>query len=826
MQRALVERFAGWIDSARVGILLLSVAIVVACGALAVRLSIHSDLTNLLPASQKSVKDLNAVRDRARPFGTMHVTLESPDAALNARAAEKLIQELSSLPPDLVAQLAIDDGPRNRYAWAHRFLFADLKDLTAARDALRARIDKAKVNANPLFINIDDDESSQDKKPVATDQLDALEKKLDELEQSATSPPPRASSDGTMRSMTLQTYFSASETGKAEKLWKLVEKAIANTRASVGPGVDYGLSGNITLGLYEHDSVLDGMTLSLAITLILVGIALVVYYRSGKIVLAMLWSLGVGVMITFALAWALIGHLNVMTAFLFAIVIGNGINAGLIFVARFLEELRAEDDADTHGAIVTAMREAIPGTLAATATAGVAYASLLVTDFRGFKQFGAIGGIGMAATWLTTFTVLPALLFVLGRHGLIKRTRPPRIGEWLARLHPTNDRRALLVFAGITAAAIAIASLYIAHDPFTRDWRDLQSSTAAIHGVDALAARMREKLPQQEIPTGQAYQLVFAVDKREDVAPLVAYLRQADKNLPPEKRWIRDVFSLDDVLPTQQTEKLAVLAEIRTLLDDQALQAELSPEDAARLAKLRPPDDLRRVTDADVPPELAWLFTEKDGSIGRLVVLRGAGWLNSFNVEHRQLFAAYTRAMKLPVPAIVASESLIVSDIIVSMEHDAPKMVLFAVLGSIVAVFFVIGLGRHGLVTIVCGLAGVVCMIAACAIVRLPVHFLDLIALPITVGIGIDYAVNIAARDRAEGDKGPEYLLRTVGGTVLLCSFTTSVGYGTLLLSANGGIRAFGLAALLGEITCIGVALIAAPALLAVLRRRTRAKNH
>ncbi|HEY4055924.1 MAG TPA: MMPL family transporter, partial [Kofleriaceae bacterium] len=366
MPRSLVERFAGWIDTARVGILLLSVVIVFACGALAVRLSIHSDLTNLLPSSQQSVKDLNAIRDRARPFGSMHVTLESPDAALTSRAGEKLLQELSSLPTDMVAQLAVDDGPRNRYAWAHRFLFADLKDLTAARDALKARIDKAKVNANPLFINLDDDDddAKDTKNPVASDQLDELDKKLTELEQKATAPPPRVSKDGTMRSMTIQTRFSASDTGQSKKLWRFVEEAIASTRAAVGPGVEYGLTGNITLGLYEHDSVLDGMTMSLVITLILVGIALVVYYRSGKIVLAMLWSLAVGVMITFALAWALIGHLNIMTAFLFAIVIGNGINAGLIFVARFLEELRSEDGPDTHSAIVTAMREAIPGTLA------------------------------------------------------------------------------------------------------------------------------------------------------------------------------------------------------------------------------------------------------------------------------------------------------------------------------------------------------------------------------------------------------------------------------------------------------------------------------
>ena len=47
-----------------------------------------------------------------------------------------------------------------------------------------------------------------------------------------------------------------------------------------------------------------------------------------------------------------------------------------------------------------------------------------------------------------------------------------------------------------------------------------------------------------------------------------------------------------------------------------------------------------------------------------------------------------------------------------------------------------------------------------------------------------------------------------------ICSYTTVVGYGSLLLSQNLGIRSFGPAAMPGEVTCLAVALILAPALL------------
>ena len=37
-------------------------------------------------------------------------------------------------------------------------------------------------------------------------------------------------------------------------------------------------------------------------------------------------------------------------------------------------------------------------------------------------------------------------------------------------------------------------------------------------------------------------------------------------------------------------------------------------------------------------------------------------------------------------------------------------------------------------------------MVAVCALLGLKVNFLDFVALPITLGLGIDYAINVAHR--------------------------------------------------------------------------------
>jgi len=107
-------------------------------------------------------------------------------------------------------------------------------------------------------------------------------------------------------------------------------------------------------------------------------------------------------------------------------------------------------------------------------------------------------------------------------------------------------------------------------------------------------------------------------------------------------------------------------------------------------------------------------------------------------------------------------------------------------------------------------------MVAISAMAGVKINFLDFVALPITIGIGIDYSVNIAARARRDG--GERAALAATAGAVILCSYTTTVGYGSLLLSQNRGIRTFGLSAMVGEITCLVAAIAVTPALLATWR--------
>ena len=112
--------------------------------------------------------------------------------------------------------------------------------------------------------------------------------------------------------------------------------------------------------------------------------------------------------------------------------------------------------------------------------------------------------------------------------------------------------------------------------------------------------------------------------------------------------------------------------------------------------------------------------------------------------------------------------------------------------------------------------SGSLLMVAACAVSGIKVNFLDFVALPITLGIGVDYAINVAYRHEQQHVPDPIMTLRTSGAAVFVCSLTTIIGYGSMLISENLAIRGFGMASLIGEVACVMTALVLVPALLAL----------
>jgi predicted RND superfamily exporter protein len=791
----------------------MAAAVVAAASAvLAARLSVKADLSHLLPPGSTSVRDLEDVQRRAQAFGNLLVGIDADDPATRAAAARELVPRLQALDPALVAGIIADDGSLRRHLWANRYQYASIDELEQVRDELRRRVAKA----NPLFVDLG--ESRDEADGHSPDQLSALRSRLDEAEARAKAPSPIVSKDGRTQMIIVRATFPSTDVARSRRVRDGVTAAIDATLAAAPPGVRIGTTGDISTVMIEQDAIVRGMTLATVITIVVVGLALLLYYRSGSALVVIFAALSVGTLATLGFARVAVGYLNSATAFLVSIVIGNGINFPMLVVARYLEERRRGAD---HGhAIASVWQGTRRGTTAAALTAFVAYGSLIVTDFRGFRDFGIIGAVGMLLCWAAAYTIAPAGLTVLARRGHFSRpAAEPALGRWLAALLPRRPGRAVAVLAVAASLVAALATRYLASDPFEYNLRNLRANSA-----DARTARQWQTKLDDAFGRGISGGFVIALERREDVPRVTKQLRELTGSPVPGRPvgpMLARVSALDDTLPAEQARRFELLDEIRGLIDRNANK--MSDETAKEARALRPPDGLRPLGDDDVPADLALQYTEKDGQRGRLIFANTAPGVNGWDGRHLTAVSRSVRGLDLPAGTRVAGSAFVFADMVEAIRRDGPRATLVAFVGVLVVIAFTMGLGRHGLLTAASATLGTATMLALSSLAGLKINFLDFVALPLTMGIGTDYAANVLSRAREESLGGVRRAVLTTGGVVALCSFTTIVGYASLLAADNAGIRSFGIAAMLGELTCVTVGVLAGPMVLEAVERRRRA---
>src|SRR5690242_2680597 len=116
-----------------------------------------------------------------------------------------------------------------------------------------------------------------------------------------------------------------------------------------------------------------------------------------------------------ALGLYLVCSLNPISVAFFVLFIGLGVDFGIQFSVRYRAE--RHEIGELRPALVSAARKAGgPLALAAAATA-LGFSAFLPTDYRGLSELGEVAGPGMIIAFLTSITVLPALLRVFKPGG-------------------------------------------------------------------------------------------------------------------------------------------------------------------------------------------------------------------------------------------------------------------------------------------------------------------------------------------------------------------------------------------------------------------------
>ncbi len=219
-----------------------------------------------------------------------------------------------------------------------------------------------------------------------------------------------------------------------------------------------GGQGGVLADFVDAFGAIDGILLLVA--LVVVFVILVVVYRSPVLPLVVLVSavlgLGVASAVVYALAVDDVIDLNGQSqGILFILAIGAATDYSLLIVSRFREALR--DTASSYDAMRLALRGSWEPVVASGATVILGLLCLLLSDLSSLAGLGPVGALGIAGAMLSSLTLLPAALVLLGRRAFWPLQ--PALGS------PHGDERG--VWAGVArlvatrATAVAVVTTIV-----------------------------------------------------------------------------------------------------------------------------------------------------------------------------------------------------------------------------------------------------------------------------------------------------------------------------------------------------------------------------
>nr|HEX4315141.1 MMPL family transporter [Kofleriaceae bacterium] len=792
-------------------VILCGLAIAAAGIALASKLALQTDLAELLPEDAPSVVALRALGERVGGTGNVAVALESIDKKPDALRAyiPKLVDALrAGLGKDLLSvrysRREVTDFYKKYAAY-----YVSIDDL----DAWAKQLSDAVAKQNPAYVDFGDGSGSADPLQQLARDVRAARSKVEPKNSADPETGLLMTEGGALAVIFLRPASDSLDLGGAGGMLDRIDAIIASTHPEQQGVHLAGYTGSIPTALTEVAAIRDDIVNTALLVMAGVGLVVILYFRGVRELALMSGAVVIGVSAALGFAELWIGHVNAQTAFLGAIIAGTGINYGIIFLDRYR---RARLDHPFEHALELACAQTLRATgIAALATA-ISFGVLAAGEVESFHQFGWIGGIGILACWITTFTVVPACVVLADR----KRTKPRRApgatpvsAAFRAVGHAVTAAPRVVVAVTALAAVAGLVLAYSARGELVEtDLRKLGTKSSDTSGIQKLDNRLRVMDDRSSTPA------VIATSSRAETAQVCDVLNaRAKTDLKPV---MRRCYSINDVLPKDEAKREPLLAKIKhdlSLVDEDSLDA----ADKTDLAELQRALDERPPTERQLPNEMRELFVERDGAVGTLAYVEP----HDEHIEaNLYLFTDAIRNIPLPSGKVIQSsgELVVFADVLRAMRRDAVKLTTAAA----VLVLVVLGLvtRRVGPFVRVGGalVAGVAVMVGVAVLMGDKLNFFNFVALPTTFGIGIDYAINIEERIRQRGATRDAIAAAVAesGPPVVLASLTSIIGYASLLTADSRALSSFGALAIVGEVSCVVVAVIVVPAAWATLRSR------
>jgi predicted RND superfamily exporter protein len=766
-------------------LLVAAVLLSVPAGWQASHIRLDTDLKRLLPRDSRAVRWSRELEPVVGDGGYFSLLLEGGDPAALDRAVEEAARLAGALPGvgSVEYRIPVEFVRRYKHTLLPSGRLEDVLD----------RVNQLETEVNPLIEDLADGAAGA---PSAT-RVDAGDVDR-ELERWVGVPPTYRSADGRVRGVIVRPLRGVTSLGATRHFFGRLQALVAETaRRHALRGY---VSGSLRSKVEAYLQIRQDLNRAGYVAAAGIALTLLVAFRSLRPLPLVLVPVAAGLLWSYGLVPALVGDLNIMTAFLLMVLFGMGIEFSVHLVKRFLQEAATRP-------LAAALEETFLSTGRSILTSGFATtlgtAILCFSRLRGFSEFGAISAVSIFAIFLAMFLVLPPMLVVWARRGWIGGPSRAETGgmRWVPR------RLGTIAALAASAAAGVVALRWLTFD------YDFQNLQADVPAVAEASARHREVFSGYSAPGA-----VYAVSDLATLDRALVVVGEAKRRHPAV---IGTVASVRDLAPgpAEWAKRGELLRELQDRLRASWTRRVKDPKKREWIADIvgfRAPDAAPRVE--DLPAELRRRVAARDGS---------GAWILSVDTAGRpregRMAMAFTEALyELRMPAGVrgpTGDKPVFAEILRLVTREGPWLVgatLLGVFALVLADRRRIGESLWVMLPLSCGLALTFGVMAA---LGWKLNFFNVIVFPSLIGNAVDNGVHWFRRFRETGEDTAE-VQHELSGTLTASTATTATGYAGMILAHHAGLRSIGSVAVLGLMCCLFTGVVVMPGVLRLLARR------
>jgi hopanoid biosynthesis associated RND transporter like protein HpnN len=637
---------------------------------------------------------------------------------------------------------------------------------------------------------------------------------------------------------------------------QLLREIVVRVKADF-PGLKAGVTGPLALEADEMGSAMGDIALATWLSLVGQMFLLILFFRSLRRTLLQGLVLVVGLCWTFAVATLVVGHLNLLSIVFAPLMLGITIDYGIHWFCR-LEEEQALQGKTNGNTMMCTMRRAAPGIIYAALAAAASFVPLTLTGFKGLAELGLILTLGVLLMLVATLTLLPSLVLVTERYTAMDTVQDCPGGDPRPFLHLSWGHPRLIVAVGLLLTALGgVSLLYVNFDlnPLHLQnqetesviWemkllKDSRYSTAfGAITVNSLEELKAKSAALKKLPTVSHVESILsffpdqAEAKREQLAELAPIFQQVSFSTTPARSANpqdlatvlgRIHFKLARAL--ENDPDLAQVKEAKELLARiiPALKS-AGPQTRNNLAVFQNKfiQDLRDKWDflregiaaplprlTDLPPEVRDRFVSPQGGFLIRAFSSEDIWdpapLGKFVQDLRRVDADvvgdpvllyfFTRAFRNAC-LWAAGIGLVVITLMLWGVFRSLKLTLLALIPLFVGTGWTLNLMWF---------------------LGIPFNQANVLFLPLILGEGIEFGIIILVRWQMEESARVITLPASTAKGVLLAALTTTVGFGSLMISGHQGTFSLGLLATVGSLSVLLASLSILPACLRLVGKQ------